>query len=107
MALAAVLGSLVVWIANKRNTSRLIASGEVLVTAHCANCHAIGRSGASLHPLAPPFRILFKRYPAESLVESLGEGLTSGHPDMPTFEFSPNEVDAIMAYLVSIQEPGT
>jgi len=78
--------------------------GEALVTRHCSGCHAIGRSGASPHPEAPPFRILSGRYPIEALEEALGEGMVSGHPDMPKFVFSGGDVGAIVTYLNSIQE---
>jgi cytochrome c len=49
-------------------------------------------------------RTLGKRYPIEYLEEALGEGIVSGHPDMPEFEFAPADVGAIVAYLKSIQE---
>jgi mono/diheme cytochrome c family protein len=79
--------------------------GEQLLAKHCAMCHAIGRQGSSPHRQAPPFRTLAKRYPIESLSEALGEGLYTGHPDMPEFVFAPADVGAILAYLKSIQEP--
>ncbi len=63
------------------------------------------RTGESTHPEAPAFRTLGKRYPIESLEEALGEGIISGHPDMPEFVFESNDVGAIIAYLKSIQEP--
>lgn len=78
--------------------------GEALLSRHCAMCHAIGRSGTSPHAEAPPFRTIGQRYPVESLEEALGEGLLSGHPDMPEFVFSPRDVGAIIRYLQSIQE---
>ena len=78
--------------------------GEALLSRHCAMCHAIGRSGTSPHAVAPPFRSLAQRYPIESLEESLGEGLLSGHPDMPEFSFPPRDVGAIIRYLRSIQQ---
>jgi len=78
--------------------------GEALLSRHCAMCHAIGRSGTSPHAVAPPFRTLAQRYPIESLEESLGEGLLSGHPDMPEFSFQPRDVGAIIRYLRSIQQ---
>jgi cytochrome c len=80
--------------------------GEVLVTANCSRCHAVGRAGKSIHPQAPPFRTLGQRYPIEVLAEALAEGLSSGHPDMPEFRFEIDDVDAILAYLESIQEKG-
>ncbi len=85
--------------------NRSVRRGERLVTSQCSMCHAVGTQGTSPHSKAPIFRTLFKRYPLESLVESLSEGLTSGHPDMPTFVFSPNDADAILSYLQSIQQP--
>jgi cytochrome c len=79
--------------------------GEALLTRNCAGCHAVGRLGASVHPEAPPFRILGRRYPMEALEEALGEGLLSGHEDMPEFTYEAADVGAIVAYLKSIQEP--
>jgi cytochrome c len=78
--------------------------GEALVTRDCSRCHATARTGQSTHPEAPLFRTLGKRYPIEALEEALGEGIISGHPDMPEFTFESAEVGAIIAYLKSIQE---
>jgi cytochrome c len=79
--------------------------GETLVMRNCSRCHAIGRVDTSTHPEAPPFRTLSKRYPIESLEEALGEGIISGHPDMPEFRFDGDDVGAIVAYLKSVQDP--
>jgi mono/diheme cytochrome c family protein len=89
-----------------QGTRALEQRGEALLSMNCARCHAIGRSGASSHPQAPPFRTLGLRYPIEDLAEGLAEGLSSGHPDMPEFRFEIDDVDAILAYLESIQEKG-
>ena len=78
--------------------------GEELLQKNCASCHAVGRTGDSPHPGAPAFRTLGKRYPIESLEEALGEGIMSGHPDMPEFSFDADEVGDIIAYLKSIQQ---
>ena len=78
--------------------------GEALLARNCSRCHATARTGVSPHPQAPAFRTLGKRYPIESLEEALGEGIISGHPDMPEFIFESNEVGVIIAYLKSIQE---
>lgn len=87
-----------------QDASRSARRGERLVSAHCAMCHAIGRSETSPNPSAPPFRSLLRRYPLESLRESLTEGLTSGHPQMPTFVFSDADAGAILSYLQSLQQ---
>lgn len=77
--------------------------GEALLQRDCARCHAIGRTGESPRQDAPAFRTLAKRYPIESLEESLAEGIMSGHPDMPEFTFDAEDVGAIIVYLNSIQ----
>jgi mono/diheme cytochrome c family protein len=78
--------------------------GESLLKRDCASCHAVGRTGDSPHKFAPPFRTLGQRYPIESLEEALGEGIMSGHPDMPEFKFDADDVGDIIAYLKSIQQ---
>jgi mono/diheme cytochrome c family protein len=78
--------------------------GEGLLQRDCAKCHAVGRTGESPDKEAPPFRTLGKRYPIEALEEALGEGLMSGHPDMPEFQFDVDDVGAIIAYLKAIQQ---
>jgi mono/diheme cytochrome c family protein len=87
-----------------QETSTAAKSGESLLTANCGRCHAVGRAGASAHPAAPPFRTLSRKYKIESLAEALAEGLSTGHPDMPEFVFAPDEVGAIVDYLLSIQQ---
>jgi len=78
--------------------------GEQLLQDNCAQCHAVGRTGASPNAAAPAFRTLGQRYPIDSLEEALGEGILSGHPDMPEMSFDADEVGAIIAYLKSIQQ---
>lgn len=77
--------------------------GFEIVQANCARCHAIGKTGSSPLKLAPPFRALHTRYPVESLEESLGEGIITGHPAMPEFHFGPDQVGDIVAYLKSLE----
>jgi mono/diheme cytochrome c family protein len=88
----------------ENENAELLRHGEQLITKECARCHGVGRTDASKHPQAPLFRKLSKRYPIESLEEALGEGIISGHPDMPEFQFDAEDVGAIIAYLKSIQE---
>jgi mono/diheme cytochrome c family protein len=79
------------------------ARGQALVEANCGACHATGRSGDSPAPEAPAFRTLSQNYRVAQLEEALGEGISVGHPAMPQFAFPPDDVDAIVAYLQSIQ----
>jgi mono/diheme cytochrome c family protein len=77
--------------------------GRALLQANCSRCHAIGKTGESPHDEAPPFREVMKIYGAKSLEEALGEGLITGHPDMPEFVFAPEDVAAIEAYLMTLE----
>lgn len=81
--------------------------GEAIARNNCSACHAIGRSGASPNPKSPPFRELARKYPISNLEEALGEGIVVGHEglEMPQFRLSSAQVEALLAYLASIQKP--
>lgn len=79
--------------------------GKALVEVNCARCHAIGKTDKSSHPDAPAFRTLSKRYPITDLEEALAEGISTGHPDMPEWIASPDQIDAIIAYISTLQQP--
>jgi cytochrome c len=82
-----------------------IRRGEALAIGMCAECHAIRRTDHSPHANAPAFRTLERRLDLDSFLDRLREGLTSGHPDMPTFRFTRDDARALIAYLRSIQGP--
>jgi mono/diheme cytochrome c family protein len=79
--------------------------GRVLADRMCAACHAVGRRGKSPHVGAPAFRALDRRVELDTFTDRLREGLTSDHPDMPTFRFSREDARALVLYLRSIQSP--
>lgn len=81
-----------------------VAFGRELAEDNCVQCHAILTDDTSHHPEAPPLRELSARYPLEALEEAFVEGISVGHPDMPEFEASPEQVGALMAYLHTIQD---
>jgi mono/diheme cytochrome c family protein len=101
---ATSLALLTWWPALAQDSASPDRRGEALLAKNCARCHAVGRSGASPHPEAPPFRTLSRKYAVEGLAEALAEGISVGHPDMPEFVFEADEVGAIIAYLRSIQD---
>ena len=80
-----------------------IAYGKALVEANCAACHAVGATDESRHETAPPLRSLTALYPLDALEEAFVEGISTGHPDMPEFIASPEQIAAILAYIDSIQ----
>ena len=90
-----------------QDDAELKQQGQALLASNCARCHAIASTGESPHREAPPFRTLGQKYPIDWLAEALGEGLSTGHPDMPEFVFEPGEINAILTYLKSIQVPKT
>jgi cytochrome c len=83
----------------------LIARGYALAMNRCSRCHAIGKTGESINPKSPPFRYLSRRYPFSDLQEALAEGIIVGHEglEMPQFQFSPGMIDALLAYMNSVQ----
>jgi cytochrome c len=80
--------------------------GRSLVEANCSSCHAVGDVGVSPAPEAPPFRRLSEGYRVSTLEEALTKGISAGHPPMPEFQFAPEDVGSIVAYLQSVQAKG-
>ncbi len=80
--------------------------GKSLLETLCARCHAVGETGRSPHVDAPPFRTFgdSKLYDSD-FSQRLQDGLTTIHPDMPTFRFNRADAEAAVNYLKSIQEP--
>ena len=83
--------------------SESVERGRRIVEANCANCHAIGAEDTSPLPGAPELRSLSERYPVDALEEAFAEGIVTGHPEMPEFEADPDQIEAIIEYLASIQ----
>jgi mono/diheme cytochrome c family protein len=78
--------------------------GRALLETLCGRCHAVGQRGQSAHVDAPPFRKLgdSKLYDTD-FAARLQDGLSTIHPDMPTFRFSREDAEAAVNYLKSIQ----
>jgi len=76
-----------------------------LLKTLCGSCHAVGPTGRSRHPLAPAFHNLgeTKLY-EEDFGQRLQDGLSTMHPDMPTFHFSQRDAEAVIDYLRAIQD---
>lgn len=87
-----------------RGSAAQLTRGQEIAQTNCGSCHAVGAVGDSPAPEAPPFRTLSRNYRVDTLEEALAEGISVGHPAMPQFAFPPDDVDALVAYLQSIQE---
>ena len=44
-------------------------------------------------------------YPVEALENAFAEGIETGHPDMPVFDASIDQIRSIVAYIKTVQEP--
>lgn len=82
---------------------RPLALGEAIAKRDCGGCHAIGRSDESPLAQAPRLRDLHRRYPVEQLGEAFAEGIVVGHGPMPQWVFEPYEIEALTAYLKSLE----
>jgi cytochrome c len=84
-------------------TAALIDDGRLVAEQNCVQCHAIGKAGASPMPSAPVFRSVLRRYNADVLETELSLGMRVAHGPMPEFQFKPEAVSALIAYMRSIQ----
>ncbi|MGD2133682.1 MAG: cytochrome c [Maricaulaceae bacterium] len=78
-------------------------AGRILAEAECARCHSAGLSGESRNPDAPPLRELNARYPGALLMDAFPERMRVGHPAMPEFDLTVDQVDSLLEYILSIQ----
>jgi cytochrome c len=77
--------------------------GKNFVVTNCSRCHAVDKVSASPLKIAPPFRELHRKYPIETLQESLAEGIYTGHPTMPVFRLEPDQINDVLSYLKSLE----
>lgn len=80
------------------------ARAKAMLEDLCGRCHAVGQTGKSPNPLAPPFRNFGEKLYDTDMVQRLQEGLTTVHKEMPTFRFSHDDAAAAVNYLRSIQK---
>ena len=81
-----------------------VARGKALAIENCSGCHAVGLVGESPHPSAPPFRDLSDRFPIDALEETFIGTIDTGHPGMPVFEASQQQIDSIIDYIASVMK---
>lgn len=80
-----------------------IERGKRLARLYCARCHSIDKVSPSPLSIAPPFRTLHERYPIDRLEEALAEGIVTGHPSMPEFQFRGDQIGDFLAYLKTLE----
>lgn len=83
-------------------SDHIVDEGRSRVEVNCSPCHAISTKEASPNPKAPPFRTIGNLYPMLMLRDPISRGLAYPHRDMPKFNFSGEEIDAIIAFISSL-----
>ena len=76
-----------------------VVKGRAIAVRDCGGCHAPEEEGQSLVEGAPTLREFAARWPVEYLAESLAEGIVSGHPLMPDYQYTPEQIGDLLAYL--------
>lgn len=102
--IAAVASSAAVQAQDNTTFADNVARGKALVVKYCSGCHAVELTGNSPHPKAPPFRTLSERFPLDALEETFIGTIDTGHPGMPVFKASQDQIDAIIAYIGSVMQ---
>jgi len=82
-----------------------VARGKRLVKENCSRCHAVGLDDDSSFKGALPFRDISILYPVKALEEAFAERIETGHPSMPVFEVTMNQLRDMLAYIETIQKP--
>ncbi|MCG6858503.1 MAG: c-type cytochrome [Salaquimonas sp.] len=80
-----------------------VEHGRELAVINCSRCHAIGNTGESANPDAPPFRTLSERLDVDTIDEALLTRATPAHTDMPHFKINMGQATDIAAYIASVQ----
>jgi mono/diheme cytochrome c family protein len=82
--------------------------GHQIALANCAKCHGIeADSPRSPNPFAPVFHSLRKHYAALTLNTTFTPTTLRGHAPMPSFALRIDDMADLLAYVQSIQEPGS
>jgi cytochrome c len=77
-------------------------SGKVLVQQSCMSCHAIAPGQQSPNPKAPAFAAVANEPSATPY--SLRIFLQTTHTTMPNFVIKSDDIDDIVAYIVSLKQ---
>ncbi len=80
--------------------------GRRIAERDCVSCHAVkpGEVGPSPVQAAPPFQLV-ARMPSTTEL-ALRVFLRTSHADMPNLQFTEQETDDLVAYIVSLSPPG-
>lgn len=79
--------------------------GQARAEAMCGGCHAVGRSGASSNPNAPPFHSIINQ--VDLRPETAAAWLRDAHnyPSEMNFSLSERQVDELVVYMLTLRDP--
>ena len=81
-----------------------VERGHAIALANCSVCHAVGLTDKSPTRINvnTAFRDLSERFPIPMLQEAARTGNISGHDEMPGFQFSMDDIRALLSYIDSM-----
>jgi len=89
----------------RSESERRIRLGKQVAEKSCGSCHAVGANDVSRDKNATEFRNFYRRQSNLVLRTSIERAITSMHDNMPPFNLSSGETDAIIAYIDTFVPP--
>lgn len=86
-------------------TEKRVREGEALARKNCGGCHGVGSKGFSVNKDAPEFRNIYRRHSLFQLRQPITRAVIATHNQMPEFQLSNDEMNAIVAYINSLPRP--
>lgn len=83
-----------------------VSTGQALAETSCAECHAVGRYGRSPRTDAPPFPAIANQEGLTKETLSVWLGGAHNYPRDMDFYLDQSKVDALVAYLLTLRDPG-
>ena len=77
-------------------------AGAAYAKQVCAQCHAIDQTGTSPEPTAPPFKDVANTPGMTGT--ALRVWLSTSHPTMPNIIVEPQDMDNVIAYILSLKD---
>ena len=78
-----------------------VAAGHHLAKTLCSDCHQVDGNDPLLPTGAPPFADVAKLTSTTAL--SLRVFLKSNHENMPNYQLTPNQMDILVAFILSLK----
>jgi mono/diheme cytochrome c family protein len=107
LGLIPLVGNWVVFAGEPLTKSELqeqLERGHAIALANCSVCHAVGLTDKSPTRINSntAFRQLSGRFPIPMLQEAARTGNISGHDEMPGFQFTMDDIKALLSYIDSM-----